>query len=407
MSASGFRNQPDGFRGVLPVSERSEPLSRMPRFQFGSVVVTLVFSLLACGSEPTPSILSVGGEEGSSRNADGGSGADVGVGTDVQVHPDQFDDLVPIDGLCVAECGSRKCGGDGCGGLCGECKPKQYCLEGECKAQVCAPGEKICDGDLVLKCNGQGSGFELKEDCGESGVSCKDGQCESCKADCKDLQCGPDGCGGDCGTCKDGHACEQGVCYPECLNAGCPLGKKCVPDGGGSGLCGGSLDFDHTLDGAPLGVDVNVEEKFAKAGVIIRTDNDQSVAATNPYKLNSASEKNSCASRSGWGDYWKDSLVIRFVYPAGNGEFIQAATHRVSLYVGQTWPGGIQVRAYAPTSPPWMSGSQPFHLVATNSNGTDFVEIESSEPIGYVLVTEGTDPDFTIDDLSFDTVFVP
>src|SRR5687768_9112750 len=37
--------------------------------------------------------------------------------------------------------------------------------------------------------------------------------------------CGPDGCGGTCGTCQDPETCQGGTCV-------------CVPDCGGGALCG-------------------------------------------------------------------------------------------------------------------------------------------------------------------------
>jgi hypothetical protein len=59
------------------------------------------------------------------------------------------------------------------------------------------------------------------------------GKC-TCVAQCAGKTCGPDGCGGSCGTCLVGFACSaqgtcQQVCAPQCT------GKNCGPDG-----CGGS-----------------------------------------------------------------------------------------------------------------------------------------------------------------------
>lgn len=61
---------------------------------------------------------------------------------------------------------------------------------------------------------------------------------DKCTPVCDDSVCGDDGCGGVCGTCRDGSVCSMGqcvVCDPQCL------GKMCGPDGCG-GECGACSD---------------------------------------------------------------------------------------------------------------------------------------------------------------------
>lgn len=72
--------------------------------------------------------------------------------------------------------------------------------------------------------------------CGAGAVCSAEGVCQAaCVPDCVDKDCGPDGCGGLCGQCDDGQACEVGLCVsgpePDCD------GKECGPDGLG-GVCG-------------------------------------------------------------------------------------------------------------------------------------------------------------------------
>ena len=76
--------------------------------------------------------------------------------------------------------------------------------------------------------------------------ACLEFSCTLCH-NCTDKECGPDGCGGSCGTCPDGTTCSddiqspdvgtlpQGVCMclPDCKD------KDCGSDGCG-GDCGGS-----------------------------------------------------------------------------------------------------------------------------------------------------------------------
>jgi len=53
---------------------------------------------------------------------------------------------------------------------------------------------------------------------------------ETCLPSCSGKECGPDGCGGSCGTCPSGQPCINGKCQciPNCTD------KECGPDG-----CGG------------------------------------------------------------------------------------------------------------------------------------------------------------------------
>lgn len=58
-----------------------------------------------------------------------------------------------------------------------------------------------------------------------------------CTVDCAGKQCGPDGCGGTCGSCPEGFFCKEDEqkCYEAC-NPKC-AGKECGPDGCGT-YCG-------------------------------------------------------------------------------------------------------------------------------------------------------------------------
>jgi hypothetical protein len=72
--------------------------------------------------------------------------------------------------------------------------------------------------------------------------TCKSGGCNGCTPACSGKQCGPDGCGGNCGTCSGAtptcNGAGQCVCTPACG------GKNCGPNGCG-GNCGtcGSTDY--------------------------------------------------------------------------------------------------------------------------------------------------------------------
>lgn len=58
---------------------------------------------------------------------------------------------------------------------------------------------------------------------------------KKCQLKCENKTCGDDGCGGNCGTCKDNENCNNGICsacQPNCYN------KNCGDDG-----CGGNCGF--------------------------------------------------------------------------------------------------------------------------------------------------------------------
>ena len=148
----------------------------------------------------------------------------------------------------------------------------QYCLQGDC-----TPGEMYCDGSRLLRCEEDGSGATLEEECstgvciqGECGCveeedcglgeSCVEGLCEQQGG----VRCGNEICG-DGERCEEFEICEEGscqtarVCRAQCDGAVCgrrgdlccegstpvcgPEGE-CAPSCEGEGeLCGENYDF--------------------------------------------------------------------------------------------------------------------------------------------------------------------
>ncbi|MGC4121954.1 MAG: hypothetical protein QM765_46715 [Myxococcales bacterium] len=145
---------------------------------------------------------------------------------------------------CQPGCALRQCGDDGCGGLCGTCRPDQYCtLEGECTgcpptrkcgAQCCASGQTCVNGVCeVCGCEGRQCGYDacgkLCGTCVAPGYCTTEGRCQVCS--CQGKDCGDDGCGTSCGVCAGNENCQAGqcVCHPLCD------WSQCGDDG-----CGGS-----------------------------------------------------------------------------------------------------------------------------------------------------------------------
>lgn len=155
------------------------------------------------------------------------------IGTDLGAS----DDGGPIDTDTVATCpvGTTRCNGnvvETCTGIAWQgvatCSGGDTCIDGACEPPVCEPQ---CSGKV---CGPDGCGGT----CGtcEAGAPCVAGQCEGpiCTPSCG--ECGPDGCGGSCGNCPGGWNCVTGACVEQTCTPDC-AGKNCGDDGCG-GVCG-------------------------------------------------------------------------------------------------------------------------------------------------------------------------
>ena len=147
----------------------------------------------------------------------------------------------------MPDCAYKDCGGDGCGGSCGECAPFQTCTaSGKCKYVTPLCGDGNCMAFIGEDCDA------CPEDCGQC---CGNDQCEpqfaencqACPQDCDeccgngfcDVQleetCG--NCPQDCGPCP--AQCGDGLCEEElgetCSNCATDCGV--CPGGCGDGQC--------------------------------------------------------------------------------------------------------------------------------------------------------------------------
>ncbi|MBN1947734.1 MAG: hypothetical protein JW797_18860 [Bradymonadales bacterium] len=120
------------------------------------------------------------------------------------------------------------------------CGPDQYCdCQGNCQ-DLCTPScaGRECGPD---GCGGSCGSCSAQEHCTDAG------RCEtSCIPDCEGRECGSDGCGGSCGSCAaEEHCTNAGLCEPDCL-PDC-TGRQCGPDGCG-GVCGTCSTQEHCTD---------------------------------------------------------------------------------------------------------------------------------------------------------------
>ncbi len=148
------------------------------------------------------------------------------AGTDAATDAGTDGDGTEGDAGCQPSCDGRQCGGDGCGGSCGDCGAGLVCVVASGQCAACVPA---CEG---LECG-------LEPACGSScgtcpgGFTCSaSGQCEElCTPDCAGRECGLDPrCASlDCGACLPGEECDdagqcRAACAPDCQ------GRACGPD---------------------------------------------------------------------------------------------------------------------------------------------------------------------------------
>lgn len=174
---------------------------------------------------------------------------------------------------CINTCGDRKCGPDGCGGICGECGPQQTC---NANAGLCenpytlslamvmgrgaqgsvsfTPPRAACTSQcerqfprgssVTLTATATDGRFERWEGGGCTGsnptctVSMNAAKSvaaqfdKPCVPNCDNKQCGSNGCHGICGRCMPDETCSlsgiciaRQICSPDCM------GKQCGSDG--------------------------------------------------------------------------------------------------------------------------------------------------------------------------------
>ena len=183
---------------------------------------------------------------------------------------------------CQPACLGRECGDDSCGGSCGVCGEGGICTTlGHCEAlPSCGEVTKIgcCDAHTLWACDGgvvEPTSCAAEPSCGwsagEGGYACgttgeDSGQAAFprdcpwvCHPSCDGRDCGDDGCGGLCGSCAQGEACDPtgACCAPMCEGADNEV-RECGSDG-----CGGSCGA--CAEGESCGMDGRCVEPCAGA----------------------------------------------------------------------------------------------------------------------------------------------
>jgi len=174
--------------------------------------------------------------------------------------------LVALGVAMVAVAG---CGGDGQGHGAGQrCSPGETractCPDGRAATKSCAEsGNEFlpCDCTLLLDVGGD-AGVEIAGDVPESDAArdtaadlARDPGADACHPACTGRQCGPDGCGGSCGQCPDGAACDG---EGRCRSANCGSAPLTVAGEVATGQ--GVLAFDTVTVAARHKQDVDAYE---------------------------------------------------------------------------------------------------------------------------------------------------
>ena len=129
-------------------------------------------------------------------------------------------------------------------------------VAGDSGALPDAPCQPDCAGKA---CGDDGCGGTCGS-CAE-GWACQNGQCgelDTCTPQCAGKQCGPDGCEGSCGSCYNAQgAVDAGLCRADgtCIDPNCVpacAGKQCGDDGCGN-ACGTCADYQVCTDGQCVG----------------------------------------------------------------------------------------------------------------------------------------------------------
>ncbi len=158
----------------------------------------------------------------------------------------------PSAGSCVGKCGqfiqADKCHCDDACVDYGDCCSDQgtICGPGSCSKSDCSDGSTgaYLDG-TTSQCTCDTAGDSAGTSCADYATTCA-GKTPTCTPACTNTDkskkvCGPDGCGGSCGTCAAGQKCVSGACAASTT--------------GGADATGSTADTGSTPDAGSLGTD--------------------------------------------------------------------------------------------------------------------------------------------------------
>jgi MYXO-CTERM domain-containing protein len=203
----------------------------------------------------------------------------------------------------------------------------------------------------------------------------------ACVPACTGRQCGPDGCGGSCGTCPATDTCSAAgecVCTPQCA------GKTCGPDGCG-GSCGGPCPTPTVTITSPAAGTVSGNVLIAFSTTNTTASSALEVQLDGAVLAHGAGTTFSQSWSSGSAANGPHTLL------ASATEGGQTGTATVSINVENG--GGMAVSITSPSSGQTVSGSLAISVAATPTNGANLIEVDvfvDSTLAGSVAASPGT-----------------
>ncbi len=222
-------------------------------------------------------------------------------------------------------------------------------------------------------------------------------------------------CTSACG-CPQGVDCIDGICKQGpspaycCKKPGCVPAKYCVGSENEGGYCGSLIAFDYDFHQQALGDKVNVETLYDTNGVVFYTDKQNAVVATDTsWELDGYSQGVCCSTMDKTtGKRWEGDIHVAFIRPNENGSVGSAPTvaNFAAFAVGQTFQNGLRVRAYNKYGfdPNNHDTNKVYDAMIHNSG---WVYVLPDEPMRHLWITQANDPDFVIDDLYFEALWIP
>ena len=153
------------------------------------------------------------------------------------------------------------------------------------------------------------------------------------------------------------------------------------------------IDFEKAPDGSQLTPGMDIGQTFVPRGFTLASSYPNSFVSVNNYNVRGPSGGNSCANQN---PLWNGIITIRFCVP-GQPK-VAAGVTAVGFWIAEVSPNGTALEAYD-------AQDQRIAEIKVVKQGNDFLGVRSTVPIAYVRVVPNLaiDPDYTIDDLVFDT----
>jgi hypothetical protein len=152
------------------------------------------------------------------------------------------------------------------------------------------------------------------------------------------------------------------------------------------------IDFEADPAGKRLEVGEDIHKRFVDRGVLLSTSIKDAIVSVENYEVHGRSRGRCAATHD---PVYQGTLTIRFCKPGDADE--PAGVHAVGFFVEHIAPKGTSLVAYD-------GSDKQIGVIPTNKSRGQFLGIHSRRPIARIDVVPNPDidPDYAIDDLTFD-----